>query len=659
MLIWLYLRHIKVYKNIKYIPIWYEHNFVSYVWENWIGKSTILEALDSFFNWKRNYIINNWALDDWIWGGNNPYILPIFLIDKQKITRNKKEFEFLSDFFWNIEKEKIAAWRQWSMKDFFELREKVIDKKDSHFLILLWETNFTWWYRPYFWSFNSDENFIKSFLEEENIDFENDEDKDLLEKKLNECLNNSKWKRILQELKNLYSYVYIPVEIDVESFTKIETDEMQKIFGNNLKEIIRQSITSIKYDNTDWINTKLDSYIDNIEEILWWEYHYDTWMQRWNTITESDIIEKIIESYFQKRALYKDDRKVSELSAWEKRQALINLVYAFLINDEKRDKHIIIAIDEPENSLHTSLCYDQFEKLQTISKCNQTLVTTHRYWFLPIISQWLSHFLTEWTWNDVLFETYDLYDYKSKVAQDSSSTRNEIPHNFALKSTTDLVHSIFYSLTKEEPYNWLIVEWISEKIYFEYFFKDEILSKKLRILCLWWQSKVSELYEYLELPIKKERDWINWKVFCLIDTDNQRHKEHIWDWYSNLKIRRLSNADTNTYIDWNEKTSLLTLNNPSSTQCDIEQSLNPIIFQKTMENLWVEEKYQVKNIEKEDWNTSFIENFKNLELKRFFNENDWENKIIFAKKYVEIMESIDDKDTCIPERINEIKEYFN
>ena len=41
---------------------------------------------------------------------------------------------------------------------------------------------------------------------------------------------DKKWKDFFIELKALYSYVYLPVELDVESFTKIETDEMQKIF---------------------------------------------------------------------------------------------------------------------------------------------------------------------------------------------------------------------------------------------------------------------------------------------------------------------------------------------------------------------------------------------------------------------------------------------
>ncbi len=131
---------------------------------------------------------------------------------------------------------------------------------------------------------------------------------------------------------------------------------------------------------------------------------------------------------------------------------------------------VIIWIDEPENSLHTALCYDQFEKLKIISSSNQILITTHWYWFLPIVSKWMAHFLSNNEWN-IKFESYDLYDYRQQIRQDMVTNRNQIPTDFILKSTNDLVQAIFYSLKWETPYNWLICEGTSEKIYFEYFFK--------------------------------------------------------------------------------------------------------------------------------------------------------------------------------------------
>ena len=657
MIIGLFLRHIKAYKGIKFIPIGFEHNFVSYVGENGVGKSSILEALNSFFNNKK-YIINKDARADSIFGLNNPFILPIFLIEKTKITKNKKGIEELSDFFWNIEKKELASGIQGSMREFFELREKIINKKDTHHLILIGETNLDAGYKISFGSFHSEENFLVKFLEKEisEIKGKTGEDRGAVIKiwaeELEKKLASPEWKRSLQDLKDLYSYIYLPVELDIETFTKMETDEMQKIFDKNLKSEIEKTLEGVNFENSGGINNKLDSLVSEIEETLNKKYHYDTGAKRGNTITKTNIVEKIIESYFQKRTLYKDGKKVSELSAGEKRQAVINLVYAFLVKTEERERMIIIAVDEPENSLHTSLCYDQFEKLQKISDKNQILITTHWYGYLPIVNRGIGHFLSLQE-DGINFETYDLYDYKSRIKSDISLTKNKIPYNFNLKSTNDLVQSIFYSLNKDDPYNWLIVEGVSEKIYFEYFFKNEIENKKLRILCLGGQNKVSELYEYLELPIKNEKENLRGKIYCLIDTDQTRHKESIGDGYANLKIRRLSNKNTN------DKTELLSLNNSDASACDIEQSLNPIIFQKTVKKLNLASQYQISNIEKDDGNTNFVKNFKNLEIENYFKENEGENKILFAREYLKVFSKERKREKYLMSWIEEIKSFFN
>ena len=104
MIVGLFLKHIKAYKGINFVPIGLKYKFISYVGENGVGKSSILESLDSFFN-GRAYPINKSAISDSISTvGNEPFISPIFLIEKTKVTRQKKEFEKVSSFFWNVEK---------------------------------------------------------------------------------------------------------------------------------------------------------------------------------------------------------------------------------------------------------------------------------------------------------------------------------------------------------------------------------------------------------------------------------------------------------------------------------------------------------------------------------------------------------------------------
>ena len=341
------------------------------------------------------------------------------------------------------------------------------------------------------------------------------------------------------------------------------------------------------------------------------------------------------------------EKKISELSSGEKRQALINIVYAFLKRESEREKYVVIGIDEPENSLHTSLCYDQFERLKEISKNNQVLITTHWYGFLPIISEGYSHFLCQEK-SKISFSTYDLYEYRPQV---NRNIRERIPINFYLKSTNDLVQAIYYSIIKEHPYNWIICEGISEKIYFEYFFKKEILDNKLRILPMGGQSKVINIFKYLEVPINNELKDKNYgKIYCIIDTDNERCSFVPANVNSNvLFLKRLSNKNNN------EKTELLNIDHSDSCTTDIEQSLNPVVFKACIEllsNFYKENQIEISN---NTGNTSFIRNFNNYKLEEYFNQNEGENKILFSKEYVNLMENDFNDTQYIPNWIEEIR----
>jgi predicted ATP-dependent endonuclease of OLD family len=663
MLIGLFLKHIKAYKGINFIPIGDQYNFVSYIGENGVGKSTILEALDSYFNC-RPYLINKGALADGITTrGNEPFIAPIFLIEKTKVSKNKKEFERISNIFWNIAKKDLTPAVKGSMKEFFEIREAVEKNpaytKESHFFFLVGENNLAGTPKISFASFQAEEAFISLFTGER-LDPPNKNDAEerktlisVVRDSVNKELDKQDWKFFLSTLKSLYSYVYLPVEIEIESFTKLETNEMQKVFDKKLKTEIEKALKSVNFDKAGGINKSLDKFIAEIELILNDEYRYDTGLKRNNNVTKSDLVNKILEVYFQKRILNKHSdgtlTRVSELSAGEKRQALINLLFAFLKRSDQRESMVIIGIDEPENSLHTALCYEQFEKLREISHSSQVLITTHWYGFLPIVGRGYGHFLNNQK-EKITFDTYDLYDYRAQIKQKVIATQNRIPQDFVLKSTYDLVQSIFYSLKKESPYNWIICEGISEKIYFECFFKDEINNLNLRILPMAGQSNVIRLYKYLETPISEDR--CSGKVFCLIDTDNQRC-EAINDGSKHLKIRRLSNKNSSA------PTKLLTLGDNDTYPTDIEQSLNPEYFQQTMLALAKNEDYRINSTQNAFGNTDFIKNFKNLNVENFFKENDGINKVLFAELYVMIMVCDPESPKKVPAWVNEIKAFFN
>ena len=92
MIIGIFLRHIKTYKGINFIPISDSSSFCGLVGENGVGKSTILESLDTFFHHKDwNINIEHVAKTD----ANTPYIIPIFLIEKKKLKLNPEEIIYV------------------------------------------------------------------------------------------------------------------------------------------------------------------------------------------------------------------------------------------------------------------------------------------------------------------------------------------------------------------------------------------------------------------------------------------------------------------------------------------------------------------------------------------------------------------------------------
>jgi predicted ATP-dependent endonuclease of OLD family len=620
MIIGLQVRHFKAYKNIKYIPIGHEHNFVAYSGENGAGKSSILEALDTFLNNKTWLLTKNTNAAD-------SYICPLFLIPIDKAPRLTGNFETISNYFWSLE--------QKDKKDpFFEIRDKLFEShRDTHYLIFAGETI------EHKILFPFGDSIQKSLLKE-------------LEPNFSE-------RNFLKELKDIYSYVYIPVEINSEDFTKIETVEMQKIFN---KEVVNEIKKSLRPKDIENINTRLDSFVNELEGKMEGKYYYDTGDTGTKKLTQTSLVDTILEMYFKKRVLMKGSRdkvklskKMSELSAGEKRESLINLVFVFLKEEKARDKIIIIGIDEPENSLHTAICYEQFEKLKKVSKFAQVLITTHWYGFLPIVDKGLVHFLkTELKEKEsgsdeiiVFDQTVDLYRYPYQT--------KKLPKDFSLKSTNDLVQSIFHSLTTNNPYNWLICEGSSDQIYLDYFLRDLKEELNLQIIPVGGVELVKKFHTYLSLPINEIIGTKNsGRVFCLTDTDANLRKNGVVQ-YKELKphiiLKRLSHGD-------NHVTELINFEVEERQQpIDIEKSLNPEVFLETLIQLEVDGKYLIDKdgLQNIEGNTT-TGNLRNWDVENYFSNEKMKDE--FSLKYIQVMdEHFDDKYT--PTWVKEIKDFFS
>lgn len=60
MIVGTFIRNVKTYSGINYIPLSYGQSFCGLLGNNGIGKSSVLEALDSIFNkksWNYNIVV--------------------------------------------------------------------------------------------------------------------------------------------------------------------------------------------------------------------------------------------------------------------------------------------------------------------------------------------------------------------------------------------------------------------------------------------------------------------------------------------------------------------------------------------------------------------------------------------------------------------------
>ncbi|WP_068471943.1 AAA family ATPase [Saccharicrinis aurantiacus] len=625
----IFLRHFKIYKGITFIPISEGVGFSSLIGENGVGKSSVLEAIDYAINKKHNdWPINNEAKNEGVGGKNFPYIAPVFLIKKAKLRSAKtadqelfKKAEKLSDFIW----ENNLKSKSKSSSEFNKHKNELAKSynKDDYFLLIVGKKHNN--NSIYFGGYQTEIDFIGANPSIKSTDEE----------------IQTYFKGFYDYIISHYSYLYIPVETDVSTYTKLETVEMQKLMDKNIQDEI---VKAIKPGTLKQINKDLNCFVKDVESILE-EYEYKGYHK--NSLTMPDLVSKIIEAYFSIKVLNKKSISgnkvipVSELSSGEKRKALVDVAYSFLLKNHNADSNIILAVDEPEASLHISACYDQFEKLFSLSKNkHQILVSTHWYGFLPIVQNGSSTSIRKNSSNETTADFFNLYNYRETITQEKKKTKGPLPIDYNIKSYNDLVQSILFSILKDEPYNWLVCEGLSEKIYFEVLFKKEIEDKKLRILPLGSFKEVRKLYNNLLSPIKDPDYKIKGKVICLIDTDSERVDVDYENNNKNLFFYRLWNNKKD-----NLKTNLIDVNkNSMNPPTEIEDCLNPYIYKQTLMEFCKEyftlqniiDKCPIREKAENSYSTFDLRDSEKDDIKSFFADNEGYNKIRFAEKYIEI-----------------------
>jgi predicted ATP-dependent endonuclease of OLD family len=502
MLAGVFLRHYKIYRNINFIPISTGEGLSAFLGPNGVGKSSILDAMDKFFN-GGDWSINAQAKNE---GGlaseeKLPYIVPLFVIEKNQLPdRLIAVATALSDYLWETNLRTADA-----LSVFQIFRAALVEKgftPHTHFLLAIGRQHGH--HAPFFGPFSRDAE-LQARL-------------DAIPDRANSIGD------LVAAVRERYAYFYIPVETDPISFSKLESTHVQKLLDEDIQKAIRDAIGK---QTISQINVSLSEFVSQINDSLMAYQYKGTYK---NQLTMNDLIEKVFEAYFSIKVLHKEAGSSSipirEMSAGEKRRALIDLSYSLLKRNAKRVHNVILAIDEPDASLHVSACHDQFERLAEIPDLtdpkSQVLLTTHWYGFLPIVQNGIAHSISQKN-DKVEFCSFDLYNFREEIREVVRKSRGELPRDIELKSYNDMLQAIIGSTLRADPYNWILCEGLSDKIYLEFYLGDLVKERNLRIVPLGGFKEVRRAYQYLKTPLDDPEYKINGKgrVLCLVDTDTQ------------------------------------------------------------------------------------------------------------------------------------------
>jgi ABC-type dipeptide/oligopeptide/nickel transport system ATPase component len=252
-----FLRYFKTYSGTNYIPLSSGSNFCGLVGNNGIGKSSILEAFDSFFNGK-NWNINS-GMKKASTSTAGSHIVPVFMIKKEDLPeRHHETASTLTTLALNFDDRSTGVPLTPTTRPLIATFVAHIDKLKRNIDI------------------------AEYFIIPIGVDTSGVVNLSILNSQLLTQILNSpadqiehyrlknlplidKFQPLLEYLKDEYEYIYIPKEIDPEAFTKLETSEIQKLMGESLEQIIQEKIPN---ETIGKINTELNNFISQIDNEL-------------------------------------------------------------------------------------------------------------------------------------------------------------------------------------------------------------------------------------------------------------------------------------------------------------------------------------------------------------------------------------------------------
>ncbi len=651
MIVGLIVRSFKIYSAWTFVPISCGDYFTAFIGDNGVGKSSVLEALDFYFNkhiqqWNYNHTSIKGGLHK-----SPPEICPIFIFKKKDINHRSKVYEYLkniNDILWGLGK-----------SEYNPTYSKIIGQIESHFERLSIQGFnkedyflFASGVRKYKGQTEFSMAFFNNSKAWRTLCFGDEYESGEIDEEIERGYMRDYQTEIVSYVRENIDYIYIPSELDYQQYTKIEGATIQSLMGTSVDDIIRSIIDDSVVKN---INSGLDRFLKGVEENLD-KYQYkkpSVYQTRFNL---SHLSSKIIETYFDSKVLNLKSSSsqlipIYECSSGEKRRAIIDLAEAFILKARRssKDKLVVLSIDEPEVSLHMSACFDQFAKIEEISKNDiQTIVSTHWYGFLPSASKGNAIYIAE-SEGSKWFNFINLTRYREDIKELKAKTNGMLPVNIELKTINDTVQSVISTIVYSNVC-WIICEGASDRIYFNSFFNN---MKNVRVVSVGGSRYVKQFYEYLYLALDDERSSINGRVFLIVDTDKQFEKYQAKTSIKQISFKRLQNCTQEKCIKLESTSS--SNNTPATT---IEDSLEPKFFIETLksflnDNPEVEDILSAPKIEHAQ-SSGFAFDLRITErdlLDKFFDSP--RKKCEFAKRYCGLS-----KDS-VPSWVEEIRMFFN
>lgn len=324
MIVGLFLRHYKIYKGATYIPFGIENieNLNLFIGQNGAGKSSILEALDTFFN-NRPFTIHNGEKK------SEAFVAPLFMINESELEFFDKNSQIIikevSKVLFDLTESQSPNYKPY--KSFFEQKSNLFKKYEKTYLFL--------------YGFCPEQDRNTNIF----ITFD-----DRIKKKLGTVTPFNYEKELLKSIStlrtdilNYYSYQYIPVETSIDDFLRLESKGMQELMSESVKKRIDKTLHEklpVKVELgrpkaqsiLDIVNNDLDTFVNEVEGIIQEidkEYDFERDFKSKTKITSNHLTDVVIEAFFSKRTLKKSKKPVKNLSAGERKKALIDIAFAF------------------------------------------------------------------------------------------------------------------------------------------------------------------------------------------------------------------------------------------------------------------------------------------------------------------------------------------